>query len=706
MDYKPTQFSDSSTCVSHDFESEPQTASSAFDEKIALAPTREWTTRPTKPRLLGLLPTAALLLMIFGLMALMFRALLLFQCEETQKGLGILAALRIGFFAAVEGHSQDSKSHLWALTISSLTNNLISNTSSIVMTLIAYRIGAEWLRLSDSQTGSNAAETPNPVQYGLLVRLMGSSSITSIGEACVYTARSWNRGRLPRIFRQSLWLAAAVWALSRLVGLADLWLHSVSYSFHNYLSIPTTGAPSMWGVSFNQSICADMESKYGNIQTPSSCQRLYEMFAAWEHWGIDAGLDATTGSLDAAFGVWELDTDLVMNTAVVVPNPHPDDAFDYKAFTIPTFAARASCTSINSLCEKDEKGAVVNCTSAGYPELPYVVGGSGEVSSTGRIQNRIFGVIGGKLLNREWADLNSTSFTENPTSLAVQLQWEPPTQRAGTEDHVHSTGASVEETEMAIDLLPLPTLYANCSLTFLDAFAEWSGRNWTWSLLNTTVASQELASALWLPVIWQHATEQVAANIMYTARRRSKAETMAELSRNIATLSLGAAAGFYKPAEESKVEDLLIVMVAIYPVVPVIALLVLLCTYGLLVLALFLSSCGLPDRSIILPPGADDRSIILPPGADGYRGDELEPSMLTLAQRWLTNPLPLVGFSYPRGDGQDGTRSAAYFAMNSAYDGDEGFTRLAIGLSGETFGVTPWGQRRDDAEDGPEARKI
>ncbi|KAG8952512.1 hypothetical protein FRC04_004572 [Tulasnella sp. 424] len=700
MDFKPTQFSDSSTSVSRDLESEPQTGvSSASDEKIALAPTQEWTTRPTKPRLIGLLPTAALLLMIFGLMALMFRALLGFQCEKTQKGLGILAALRIGFFATIEGEARnlDSRSHLWALTVSSLTNNLISNTSSIVMTLVAYRIGAEWLRLSDSRTGSNSAETPNPVQYGLLVRLIGSSSITSIGEACVYTARSWNRGRLPRIFRHSMWLAAAVWLLARLVGLADLWLHSESYSFRNYLEVPTT--PSMLGVSFNQSICAAMESKYSDVQTPNStvlsCQRPYESFAASEHWGIDVGLDVMTGSSDAAFGVEWPDTDMVMSTAVVIPNPRPAGAFDDLAFTIPTFGARASCTSINDLCEKDEKGAVINCTSAGYPELPYVVGGSRDASWKGRIKNRIFGVIGGRLLNKEWTDLNSTSFTENPTSLAVQLQWETPTQRAGTGDHVHSAGAGIEETEMAIDSFPLPTLYANCSLTFYDAFVKWIGDNRTLSLLNTTVASQELASALWLPVVRQHATEQVAANIMYTARRRSKVETMAELSRNIAKLSLGAAAGFYEPAEASKVEDLFSVMVAIYPVAPVITLLVLLSTYGLLVLTLFLSSCGLPDRSIILPPGAD-----------GYRGDELEPSMLTLAQRWLTNPLPLVGLSYPGGDGQDGARSAAYFAMNSAYDGNEGPARLAIGLSGERFGVTPWGQRRDDAEDAPEARKI
>lgn len=124
MDFKPTRSPDSSTCVSLDPESEPQTTvSSSFEEKIALAPRRHWITQPAKPRLLGLLPTAAVLLMIVGLITLMFRALLDFQCEETQKGRGMMAALRIGFFATVEGHAQefDSKSHLWALTLSSLT---------------------------------------------------------------------------------------------------------------------------------------------------------------------------------------------------------------------------------------------------------------------------------------------------------------------------------------------------------------------------------------------------------------------------------------------------------------------------------------------------------------------------------------------------------------------------------------------------------
>lgn len=314
-------------------------------------------------------------------------------------------------------------------------------------------------------------------------------------------------------------------------------------------------------------------------------------------------------------------------------------------------------------------------------------GDGGEFSRNRRIKNRIFGVMGGRLLVPGYGSINDTHLTYNPTTLAIQLQWEPTTQTTIGESHVHSATAKVAATEMAIDNFPLPTLYATCNLTFSDAFVRWSGRYQAWTEVNATDSSGELASALWLPVVWQRITEQVAADIMYTARRKTKEETMVQLSRDIAKLSLAAAAGFYKRAEESGVEDLSVVMVAIYPVVPVIALLVLLCAYALLVLGVFLSSCCLPDESIVIPLG------------DNHQGNEVETSMLTLAQRWLTNPLPLVGFSFPRGDGLDGTRSASYFAINTACDGDEAHERLAIGLNGERFGVTPWGERRYSAEE-------
>lgn len=123
MDSKPAELSDSSAFVSYDGESEPQTAaSSAFEEKIALAPTRQWTTRRAKPRLLGLLPMAVVLTITLGLVTLILGALLCYQCEELQHGRGIPAAIRKGSFFAAEGHSQpsDPESRLWVLTISSL----------------------------------------------------------------------------------------------------------------------------------------------------------------------------------------------------------------------------------------------------------------------------------------------------------------------------------------------------------------------------------------------------------------------------------------------------------------------------------------------------------------------------------------------------------------------------------------------------------
>lgn len=138
MVFKPTEFSDSSTFVSFDGESEPQTAaSSASEEKIALAPTRKWTTRRAKPRLLGLLPTAAVLTMTLGFVALILGILLWFQCKEVTGGKGTLAAIRKGHFYVTEGHSQtaDSRSHLWVLTISSLAVSREARTV-FILTLI------------------------------------------------------------------------------------------------------------------------------------------------------------------------------------------------------------------------------------------------------------------------------------------------------------------------------------------------------------------------------------------------------------------------------------------------------------------------------------------------------------------------------------------------------------------------------------------
>ncbi|KAG8928020.1 hypothetical protein FRC01_006575 [Tulasnella sp. 417] len=663
MDFKPVDSSHSSTHVSHDAESEPPpSVSSAFEEKIALAPTRQWTTQAAKPGLLGLLPTAAVLFMTLGFVALILGVLLSFQCEETQGGRGILVALRAGYFETVEGRA---KSHFWVLTISSFASHLISDTSSIVMTLVAYRVGAEWLQVS-YQSGSNTAcaETPSPRQYGLLVRLLGSSSITSIVDAVVYSARSWNRPRLPRMFRKSMWLATAV----------------KSYSYRTYLSLPEPTGEHMWGVAFNESICTDMISKYNRSVeiSPSGfeCLGPFIYFVVAEAWGNKASFRVMTKSSKARFNIEMVEE----ATAVVIPAPKHVELND-TSFNITTFAARANCASLNHLCDHDLMGATVNCTSAGYPQLPYFRPDESGEPLTDQVADRVFGIVDGNLLGRETGTLDGdgVSLSSNPAKMAVQLQWDPLEQ--GIMDGTHAITTSKN---LAIDRYPSkPTLYASCDLTFFDAVIRWNGMNKEWALVNTTVSSSERASTLWLPVIWQHATEQLAANLMQTARVSTRDVVMGALGRNLAKLSLATAAGFYSPAEALDIDQTEAILVSAYPVLPVMALLMLLCTYALMALVLFVSSACLPNKSIIVPPGGTDS-----------QDEKIEPSTLTLAQRWLTNPQPLVGLAFPGGDGLDGTRSASYYAINAACDGDEPRTRLAIGLNGERFGVTPWGENK------------
>ncbi|KAG8928022.1 hypothetical protein FRC01_006577 [Tulasnella sp. 417] len=275
--------------------------------------------------------------------------------------------------------------------------------------------------------------------------------------------------------------------------------------------------------------------------------------------------------------------------------------------------------------------------------------------------------------------------------MAIQLQWEPLEQGLGAVARAKSESKAItgrEDFDLAVDQFPQPTLYAGCNVTFFDAFVQWNSTKQDWNVVNSTQSSQQLAATLWLPVVWQYATEQLAVNLMYTARRGKKEDVMHALGQNIAQLTLVAAAGFYRPAEAFDVSETEKLLVSVYPVLPIMTLLALLCAYALLASIIFLSAYRTPDEAIFI---TESRY--------GLEEEKIESSTLTLAQRWLTNPMPLVGVSFPSNDGLDGTRSASYFAINSAHDSDEVCARLAIGVNGERFGVLPWGERRDYAEE-------
>lgn len=103
-----------------------------------------------------------------------------------------MAAIRAGYFITSEEQSigTNPSGHLRMLTLSALASHLISDTSSVLMTLMAHRIEASWLRHSKSLDLLDVFQNSTPRQYGLLLRLMGSPSVLAVAESCFYTARS------------------------------------------------------------------------------------------------------------------------------------------------------------------------------------------------------------------------------------------------------------------------------------------------------------------------------------------------------------------------------------------------------------------------------------------------------------------------------------------------------------------------------------
>lgn len=641
-------------------------------------PIRRWSSKPSKHRLVGFLPTAVVLIITLGFVVLILGFLLRRQYVPVQGGRGFSAAVKHGSFVLDEEEWSDDTSsggHLRVLVLSALASHLISDTSSILMTLVAYRVGAQWLRVSKEADSTGIAQNPTPLQYGLLVRLMGSSSISAIGAGCAYAASPRTRPQLPRLFKQALAMSISVWVLARLVGLADLWLHTTSRSISILRPIPDSSQAYMLAAQFNESICPVMRANLQDddvlASAPYPCLSEFEEFVMMDDSMSNTGFSVMANESNTEWRVITLAD--AADLAILIPGPAVDTL--YTSYTASTFAVQARCTSLNSLCTRDDTGMTTNCSQAGYPRLPYFVGEGSDavIRNTTQINDFVFGVVDGELAGKSLESLDLESpLTSNPAKMAVQLRWD--TRVQGVSSNVH--GAATNSSDLAIDTYPSPTLYADCTVSFFNATVHLDAVQNAWSLVNSTLSSPEFATTLWLPALWQYLTEQLAADLIVTARTRPKDVVMAALNQHLARLTLGAASGYFEPAKATDVDYLVPTLLGQYPIGPVLALITLLCLYALLALLVFLSSWWTTDESIISP--LDE-----PKGTPFIQ----EKSMLVLTRTWLTNPLALVGAAFPGEDGQDDVRSVAKQPSDMVYDGNDTDMRLAIGLTNEGFGI-------------------
>ncbi|KAG8914339.1 hypothetical protein FRC01_004118 [Tulasnella sp. 417] len=607
-----------------------------------------------RAKLLGFLPTLFVLLISLGFAFLILGWLLVRQYEPIQGGSGLGAAVRNGSFIVYEGGApaagQKATVNLRVLTFSALVSHLISDTSSVLMTLVVYRAGSHWLRYSRTENGMAILQNPTPLQYGLLVRLLGSSSIMSIYQTGRYTVRSTKRSRLPRLFKEAFALALTIWIMSHAVGLADLYLHTTTRSILVDLPARDKGPGSYpYAVSFNETLCADNPP-----WRPYPCLNDGDGWSIYFPEVIESAYLAIANRSNSNLQVITLADE--SDAAIVIPGAAVD--LSSTSFTAQTFSARAQCRSLNRECEQYDPGWTLNCTRAGYPGLPY--GDATDLAPT--TYSYIFGVVNGQQTSAEDGVVELDGYSQT-TNLALQLRWR--THREWDVD-----GFVVAQPDSAVDILPIGylTLYAGCNVAFSNATVQYAPMNNSWKILLEEKSSDNFTTVMWSPTIWQLGSDRLASDLMAIAMMEKTQNVTAALNQHLARVVLGIAAGMLQPAEATDVQQTVPTLLGQYPVAPVMILIALLFLYALLATLIFTSSWLTKDETIVVPSNKRKD------------GTPEEQSVLNLTQRWLVDPFPLVAAAFPGEDGKDVQRTVASSAVEMVFDGSGPDARLSIGF--------------------------
>ncbi|KIO17357.1 hypothetical protein M407DRAFT_32973, partial [Tulasnella calospora MUT 4182] len=485
-------------------------------------------------RLLGFLPTVFVLFISMGFAVLILGCLLARQYEPIQGGNGLAAAVRNGSFIVYEGGApaagQKATVNLRVLTFSALVSHLISDTSSILMTLVAYRAGSQWLQNSREGDLLAVMRNPTPLQYGLLVRLLGSSSIISIYETGRYAVHPKKRSRLPRLFKEAFAFAVTVWVMSHAVGLADLYLHTTTRSILVDLPVINASPGSYpYAVGFNETLCAMWTSM-------APCLSNFDGWALEHPEVVEPAYLAIANRTDSGFNIITLADS--SDAAIVIPGAGAD--LSSTAFTARTFSARATCHSLNHDYEKDSYGRTTNCTQVGYPGLPSYEPSSVNTATSPTVDNYIFGVVDGKQGGARFGlqDLPHYGRTKNPVNLAIQMRWS-----------THIDGSvqdfATGQADSAVDIIPIPyiTLYAGCSVTFSNATVQYLPYDKSWTILLEEQSSDNFTTVIWAPTVWQLGTEQLASEMMTIAMTERIPNVTAALNQRLARTMLGVAVG-------------------------------------------------------------------------------------------------------------------------------------------------------------------
>ncbi|KAG9034415.1 hypothetical protein FS837_002205 [Tulasnella sp. UAMH 9824] len=633
------------------------------------------------PIFTGVLPTMLVVFLSGGLAVFLLIWLRMHQAEGILGyEPGFLTAIRNGTFIVDEGYKEDGQviqASLRALTFSSVAGHVVGLTSSFLMTLVAYRTASQWLETSQSLRQGAEDQNPTPVQYGLLLGLLGASNIMSVYNAIRYALRSKKRrSKLPSIFIQPLIIASVVLVLNHALGVGDLWLHTTARSAVITVDVPG-GVPDLsalkLGVAFNESLCDPSIQHELPLATP--CLQYFRFWGGVNSMLSDAWR-VINNSTSAAFRIITLADH--NNTAVIVPASVPalksrtSTAYTFSAATL---AVRSDCEIITRACIRDQSNGVTDCTPAGAPYLPLrwdnVNGTPPPCQAPGCFQSKIFGVVDGSI--GKFLHGDNQYFPENltlpsgPVTLGIQLQMQ------------QTNLFPVETSACAID--GLSRVFGICRVVFLNGILTYDPSENEYRIVSEAYVPSNLTGTLWGPLITQYGTDRLVSDISGLVMGEQSVDPTSLINANLAKLALGLLGGVVRPVAATQASLVRQGVFGLYPVVPVVYVSGILFAYALFAVFIFFTSVSSKSYTVSTTASLKGH------GGEGYppaaRSSNAtnEGTALVLGQIWLTDPLPLVAALFSGNDRKDPQRSITDDSLDMVFDADGRASRLLLGVT-------------------------
>ncbi|KZP05215.1 hypothetical protein FIBSPDRAFT_360405 [Athelia psychrophila] len=235
---------------------------------------------------------------------------------------------------------------LVGLLISSITTQFVTLTAPLLLIAVAYRVAIDWLEYSGRM---NLSKVPTPQQYGHLINLFSVGGLSLLLEIGGYLRDSKNRVKAPRMLIGAFITAATIFVITRIVGLADLALHSTT----------TTGTLS------SVNAVDPFGSVYGTVPFPFDPSPFNDTLIYGPNGTAARRLEGilTANDRSAMNSVLTLDSDDQMAYITRVKGLIPVGV----SFIASSLGISAQCAGIAQNCTYD---TAFNCT--GYPEITQI----------------------------------------------------------------------------------------------------------------------------------------------------------------------------------------------------------------------------------------------------------------------------------------------------------------------------------------------